>query len=764
MIKNIKFLMALLGSIAVLSSTGVATAQTLNAQSVGDFGGAHPNFPASNTIDGNTNFSSRWAANYNDAGGEVNLFIDLGSVQTVGEIGVAWGSGNTRSYNFEVRARAGTSGSWTKIRNRADSSGETNNIEVYDVNDFAARQVRIKVFSTEGNRAYADVTEFQLYGTGGASSSSSSSSGSNVVSVPGRIEAEDYADFADNDSVNQGGAYRTDAVDIQACGDTSCGFNVGWTADGEWLEYDVDVERSGNYQARVRLASRSGAGEFSIDVNGDDRTGDVEVDSTGNWQSYYTETVDLGSLNSGDQTIRFNIVDNGFNLNWIEIVEGGGSSSSSSSSGGTFSPPAVTGQTFNATVDSLEDVIDSVSGGDEIVVTGRGEISLKNYNFSSPVIIRAATVGGTTLDNATIDNSNNIVLQGFVFGPNEESTLLKIVNSTNVYVLRNLFDHEDITENQTSIVMTQASRFIEIGYNEFRDKNISDVNGSKITGSFIKTQFDDPLMTRDLHIFRNHFNNIAPYLDGATPAGDSDREAIAMGIADSQDVDTNNIVEYNLFENCDGENEIITVKTSSNIFRFNTFQNSMGSLSLRLGSDNEVYGNYFFGEGSGNDVTDDNYQTGGVRVYGSGHVIYDNYMENLTGLSWRRPILIDSGDTSDSTGNDSHETPTNTEVRTNTIVNSVGGGIHIGSDNYSRQPTNIEISDNVVVSDQGILYNNHAVQSLNTWTGNTAFAEGSAIVNGGGFLGSSSINVLSNEPNINKPAALSASQVGRFAQ
>jgi len=354
-------------------------------------------------------------------------------------------------------------------------------------------------------------------------------------------------------------------------------------------------------------------------------------------------------------------------------------------------------------------------------------------------------------------------LQGFVFGPNEESTLLKIVNSTNIYVLRNLFDHEDITENQTSIVMTQASRFISIGYNEFRDKNIGDVGGQKITGSFIKTQFDDPLMTRDLHVFRNHFNNIVPYLDGNTPAGDSDREAIAMGIADSQDVDTNNLVEYNLFENCDGENEIITVKTSSNVFRFNTFENSMGSLSLRLGSDNEVYGNYFFGVGSGNAVSNDNYQTGGIRVYGSGHEIYDNYMENLTGLSWRRPILIDSGDTPDSTGNDNHEVTTNTVVRDNTIINSVGGGIHIGSDNYSRQPTNIDIIDNTVVSDQGILYNNHAVQSSNTWAGNTAFAEGSAIANGGGFLNSSAINVLSNEPNINAPSRLRASDVGRFA-
>ncbi len=104
------------------------------------------------------------------------------------------------------------------------------------------------------------------------------------------------------------------------------------------------------------------------------------------------------------------------------------------------------------------------------------------------------------------------------------------------------------------------------------------------------------------------------------------------------------------------------------------------------------------------------------------------------------------------------------EDYSNTIINSVGGGVHIGSDNYSRQPTSIDIRDNVVATDEGILYNNHAVQSTNTWSGNTAFAEGNAIANGGGFLESSSINILSSEPSINKPTPLSSSDVGRFAQ
>ena len=49
-------------------------------------------------------------------------------------------------------------------------------------------------------------------------------------------------------------------------------------------------------------------------------------------------------------------------------------------------------------------------------------------------------------------------------------------------------------------------------------------------------------MSKNVHIHHNHFDNIAPFLVNGVPAGDSDREAIAMGIADSQDVVTNNLI------------------------------------------------------------------------------------------------------------------------------------------------------------------------------------------------------------------------------
>src|SRR6218665_3416641 len=49
------------------------------------------------------------------------------------------------------------------------------------------------------------------------------------------FQAEDYSAFNDTTAGNQGGAYRSDNVDIEATSDTGGGFNVGWIETGEWL-------------------------------------------------------------------------------------------------------------------------------------------------------------------------------------------------------------------------------------------------------------------------------------------------------------------------------------------------------------------------------------------------------------------------------------------------------------------------------------------------------------------------------------------------
>ena len=458
-------------------------------------------------------------------------------------------------------------------------------------------------------------------------------------------------------------------------------------------------------------------------------------------------------------------------------------------SSGSDSKPVVTGTTYSIDADDLSETLAAAVGGDEIVITSGDSISLKDICFDSPVLIRAETIGSLILESATLVRSQNIILQGFVFGPNDSSTLLKIQDSKNIKVLRNKFDHKGVTNNQNSIVMTDASEKITVAYNEFLDKDVieEDTSGeyaSINSGSYIKIQYDDDAqtMTKEAHIHHNYFKNIEAYVPSgeSKPAGDSDREAIVFGDSGSQDIVTDHVIEYNLFEDCDGENEIMTVKTSGNTFNNNTFLNSMGSLSFRLGHDNTAENNYFYGTDADPDAATEyfsgstvvkvpNYQTGGIRIYGENHILRGNYMENLTGDTFRLPLLVDSGDDSDSSGGNNHETTTNAVIEDNILVNNLNGGIQVGGTKYPNMPHSNILNNNIVIGDTETLYFSYSEAASNTWTGNTSYATGSATDAGGDNAGSGitasdlNLTVATSTPAYTKPILLTSSDVGTVA-
>ncbi|MBN1481230.1 glycosyl hydrolase family protein [candidate division KSB1 bacterium] len=149
------------------------------------------------------------------------------------------------------------------------------------------------------------------------------------MSVPGTIEAEDFdlgragEAYYDTDAGNAGGAYRTNVdVDIEACGEG--GYNIGWINPDEWLEYTVNVSAAENYTIEVRAASLTSGGTFHIEFDGVDVTGPVSVPATGDWQAWTTVQISNVSLDAGEQVMRFYSESDGYNLNFIKIIEPGG--------------------------------------------------------------------------------------------------------------------------------------------------------------------------------------------------------------------------------------------------------------------------------------------------------------------------------------------------------------------------------------------------------------------------------------------------------
>ena len=84
------------------------------------------------------------------------------------------------------------------------------------------------------------------------------------------------------------------------------------------------------------------------------------------------------------------------------------------------------------------------------------------------------------------------------------------------------------------------------------------------------------------------------------------------------------IIEYNLFENCDGEGEIISVKSSIARISRNTFLDCSGMLVIRHANRITVDYNFFINTSGKEGV-------GGVRIHGNDNNVLNNYFGGLTG-------------------------------------------------------------------------------------------------------------------------------------
>jgi|GEM_PF-5050431 len=133
--------------------------------------------------------------------------------------------------------------------------------------------------------------------------------------LPARIEAQDFtANFDSTPSDLGDSVCDTGDADSQATDDLGGICNIGFTTAGEWLEYNVFVEKAGTFDLNLRLSSRRG-GNISLEIDG------VEVEeihaNTGNWRQYENHVVTT-SLSRGNHRIRVNFIDGGINFNFIE--------------------------------------------------------------------------------------------------------------------------------------------------------------------------------------------------------------------------------------------------------------------------------------------------------------------------------------------------------------------------------------------------------------------------------------------------------------
>ena len=135
---------------------------------------------------------------------------------------------------------------------------------------------------------------------------------------------------------------------------------------------------------------------------------------------------------------------------------------------------------------------------------------------------------------------------------------------------------------------------------------------------------------------RENFHSIDHnYFGRRPPLASNGGEIIRVGVSQYCQFNSNTQIKNNFFEQCDGETEIISIKSCSNIVEGNVFKECQGSVVLRHGDNNLVSANYFLGN--------DKPGSGGVRVINKGQKVQNNFFYKCRGADFRSPLAIMNG-------------------------------------------------------------------------------------------------------------------------
>jgi len=125
--------------------------------------------------------------------------------------------------------------------------------------------------------------------------------------IPTIIQAEEF-------DVNHG-------FELEDCEDVGGGKHVGFANNGDYLDYNIYVPESGDYDLRVRVASLYSNGNVSVRI-GNEGTftplKTIHFNGTGGWQSWTTQIFKI-NLPQGNNTLRLYSVSGEYNINWFEI-------------------------------------------------------------------------------------------------------------------------------------------------------------------------------------------------------------------------------------------------------------------------------------------------------------------------------------------------------------------------------------------------------------------------------------------------------------
>jgi len=356
-------------------------------------------------------------------------------------------------------------------------------------------------------------------------------------------------------------------------------------------------------------------------------------------------------------------------------------------------------------------LMSTVKPGDTLIMKN-GTWKDQNIKLTSsgkvdvPVTLRAETPGQVVLSgNSSLQvDGSYVVVSGLLF---TDGFLKKGASA----VIRLNGDHNRLTDSAVVDYNPPDKKaryfWVSLRGNSHRVDHCR-LSGHNHSGVTLVVDLDGTDDTGRHLIDHNYFGN--------RPEGDGNGfETIRVGTSKYSMQNAHVTVEYNLFEKCDGEIEMISNKSCENIYRFNTFRESAACLTLRHGNRCWVEGNFFLGGKKR--------ESGGVRVIGQDHTVINNYFEGTMG---RAGGVISLWAGIPNSELNKYFQVTNALIAFNTIVNNNGPCIMLEAGFGEKGRT--LLPDGVVIANN-ILYNTVTKDPLIKgrkndglqWTGNIGF-------------------------------------------
>lgn len=210
--------------------------------------------------------------------------------------------------------------------------------------------------------------------------------------------------------------------------------------------------------------------------------------------------------------------------------------------------------------------------------------------------------------------------------------------------------------------------------------------------TFVNKLNSGPLIIAELDDERSRQNNHSidsNYFKGRQRFGSNGGETIRIGFSRYSLTASGTKIVYNYFERCNGEVEVVSIKSGENHVSFNTFYECEGGLVLRHGSGNVVEGNFFIGNNKP--------FTGGVRVINPRQRVINNVFYELKGTNFRAPLALVNG-VPNSLINRYYQVKDAT-IEKNTFINSSSILFGAGKDaERTLGPENVSFKNNLILT------------------------------------------------------------------